>query len=107
MFNNNKNRIVVGQIAWMSVFMFVVFPIDINDNRRHVHVFYRGKRDQECAAKFWIEANGEKCIEIAYSKLSAKENEAIMKALDKNWDFINEQIDKTFLGIKTESKRIK
>ena len=67
MFNNNKNRIVVGQIAWMSVFMFVVFPIDINDN----------------------------------------ENEAIMKALDKNWDFINEQIDKTFSGIKTESKRIK
>ena len=38
---------------------------------------------------------------------SAKENEAIMKALDKNWDFINEQIDKTFSGIKTESKRIK
>ena len=67
MFNNNKNRIVVGQIAWMSVFMFVVFPIDINDN----------------------------------------ENEAIMKELDKNWDFINEQIDKTFSGIKTESKRIK
>ena len=57
----------MGQIAWMSVFMFVVFPIDINDN----------------------------------------ENEAIMVALDKNWDFINEQIDKTFSGIKTESKRIK
>ena len=67
MFNNNENRILVGQIAWMSVFMFVVFPIDINDN----------------------------------------ENEAVMKALDKNWDFINEQIDKTFSGIKTESKRIK
>ncbi|WP_158215886.1 hypothetical protein [Prevotella sp. P5-92] len=57
----------MGQIAWMSVFMFVVFPIDINDN----------------------------------------ENEAIMKELDKNRDFINEQIDKTFSGIKTESKRIK
>ena len=57
----------MGQIAWMSVFMFVVFPIDINAN----------------------------------------ENEAIMKALDKNWDFINEQIDKTFSVIKTESKRIK
>ena len=44
---------------------------------------------------------------LTYSKLSAKENEAIMVALDKNWDFINEQIDKTFSGIKTESKRIK
>ena len=57
----------MGQIAWMSVFMFVVFFFFLNDN----------------------------------------ENEAIMKELDKNWDFINEQIDKTFSGIKTESKRIK
>ena len=81
--------------------------ININDNRRHVHIFYKGKRDQECAAKFWIEANGEKCIEIAYSKLSAKENEAIMKAIDKNWEFINDQIDKTFAGIKTVSKKLK
>ena len=64
-------------------------------------------KKRQCAAKFWIETNGEKCIEIAYSKLSAKENEAIMKALDKNWDFINEQTDKIFAGIKTESKRIK
>ena len=64
-------------------------------------------KKRQCAANFWIETNGEKCIEIAYSKLSAKEHEAIMKALDKNWDFINEQIDKIFSGIKTESKRIK
>lgn len=42
----------MGQIAWISVFMIVALPIDINDNRRHVHVFYRGKRDQECCAKF-------------------------------------------------------
>jgi len=87
--------------------MLVVFPIDINDNRRHVHVFYRGKRNQECIAKFWIEANGEKCIEIAYSKLSAKDNDAIMKALDNNWELINKQIDKTFAGIKTISKKLK
>ena len=40
-------------------------------------------------------------------RINDNENEAIMKALDKNWDFINEQIDKTFSGIKTESKRIK
>ena len=97
----------MGQIAWMSVFMFVVLPIDINDNRRHVHIFYKGKRDQECAAKFWIESNGKKCIEIAYSKLSAKENEAIMKAIDSNWEFINDQIDKIFAGIKTVSKKLK
>lgn len=97
----------MGQIAWLSVFMLVVLPIDINDNRRHVHIFYRGKRDQECVAKIWIESNGEKCIEIAYSSLTSKENEAIMNAIDRNWDFINTQIDKTFAGQKTISKKLK
>lgn len=43
-----------------------------------------------------------KCIEIAYSKLSTKENQEIMNAIDSNWDFINEQIDKTFAGKKFE-----
>ncbi len=97
----------MGQIAWISVFLIVVLPIDINDNRRHVHVFYRGKRNQECVAKFWIESNGEKNIEIAYSRLSAKENQEIMDAIDHNWDFINNQIEKTFAGQKTKSKKIK
>ncbi len=97
----------MGQIAWISVFMFVVLPIDINDNRRHIHVFYRGKREQECVAKFWIESNGKKCVEIAYSRLSAKENETIMQAIDSNWDLLNEQMDKIFAGVKTTSKRLK
>lgn len=87
--------------------MLVVLPIDINDNRRHVHIFYRGKRDQECVAKFWIESNGEKCIEVAYSSLTSKENENLIDAISNNWDFINEQIDKTFAGIKTTSKKLK
>lgn len=56
---------------------------------------------------FWIEANGKKCIEIAYSNLTTKENEALMKAIDNNWDFINKQIDKTFAGEKTTSKKLK
>ena len=87
--------------------MLVILPIDINDNRRHVHVFYRGKRDQECAAKYWIEKNGAKAIEVAYSKLSAKEDAMIMDAINRNWDFINSQIDKTFAGKKTINKNIK
>lgn len=97
----------MGQIAWLSVFMLVVLPIDINDNRRHVHVFYRGKRNQECLAKFWIEKDGVKCIEKAYSNLSSKEDAAIMNAIDNNWDFINEQITRTFAGHKTISRKIK
>ena len=30
-----------------------------------------------------------------------------MKAIDSNWEFINDQIDKIFAGIKTVSKNIK
>lgn len=97
----------MGQIAWLSIYMFVVLPIDANDNRRHVHIFYKGKRDQECVAKYWIESNGVKKIEIAYSKLSSKDNEVLMKAIDKNWEFINEQITKTFAGQKTTNKKLK
>ena len=72
-----------------------------------MHIFYRGKRNQECVAKIWIESNGEKHLEIAYTKLSPKENQAIMAAIDRNWDFINKQIDKTFAGEKTINKRLK
>ena len=97
----------MGQIAWISVYMLVILPIDINYNRRHVHVFYRGKRNQECVAKYWIEQNGTKAIEVAYSNLSVKEDAMIMDAIDRNWDFINSQIDKTFAGEKTIIKNIK
>ncbi len=30
-----------------------------------------------------------------------------MKAIDNNWEFINDQIKKTFAGIKTVSKKLK
>ena len=57
-------------------------------------------------AKIWIESNGQKCIEIAYSYLSAKENEMLIETIDSNWKFINEQISKTFKGEKTRVKNL-
>ena len=57
-------------------------------------------------AKIWIESDGKKCIEIAESTLSAKDNMMIMDAIDRNWEYINEQISKTFRGEKTELKNI-
>lgn len=97
----------MGQIAWISVYMFVVLPIDANDNRKHIHVFYKGKRDQECVAKFWIESHGRKSIEVSYSSLSPKENQLLIKAIDRNWEFIMKQIEKAFLGQKTIIKKLK
>ena len=60
----------------------------------------------ESVAKIWIESDGAKCIEIAESKLSAKDNKMIVEAIDRNWDYINEQITKTFKGEKTTMKNI-
>lgn len=68
----------MGQLAWIDVYMLVALPIDVNDNRRHVHIFYRNKRKQKCVAKIWIEKHGEKCIEVDYSSLTQRENERLI-----------------------------
>ena len=85
----------------MRMFLLVSIPTDVNDNRRHVHVFRKGGRHLHSVAKIWIERNGEKCVEIAMSELSAKDNQMIIDAIDRHWEFINNQITKTFNGEKT------
>ena len=94
----------MGQLAFLKMFLLVSIPTDINDNRRHVHIFKKGTRHLTSIAKIWIESNGNKCIEIAYSGLTAKENEMLLSAIDKHWEFINDQISRTFRGEKTKVK---
>ena len=96
----------MGQLAFLKSFILVNVSLDANDNRRHVHVFCKGKRHLKSVAKIWIEANGEKCVEIAESTLSAKENNMLVEAIDRHWEFINEQITKTFRGEKPRPKNI-
>ena len=91
----------MGQLAFLRMFLLVSIPTDVNDNRRHVHVFRKGGRHLHSVAKIWIERNGEKCVEIAMSELSAKDNQMIIDAIDRHWEFINNQITKTFNGEKT------
>ena len=64
---------IMGQLAFLKMFILVAISLDINDNRRHVHVFMKGKRHQHSLAKIWIEKNGRPCVEIAESELSAKQ----------------------------------
>ncbi len=92
---------LMGQLAFLKAFILVAMSIDANDNRRHVHVFQKGQRRLKSVAKIWIESNGEKCIEIAESTLSAKENKMLVDAIDRHWEYINEQITITFRGEKT------
>ena len=96
----------MGQLAFLKMFILVAISLDINDNRRHVHVFYKGKRHQHSLAKIWIEKNGVQCVEIAESELSARENETLVAAINRHWEFINKQITKVFNGEKTISINI-
>ena len=96
----------MGQLAFLKMFILVAISLDVNDNRRHVHVFIKGKRHQHSLAKIWIEKNGKQCVEIAESELSAKDNEMLVSAINRHWESINEQITKTFNGEKTVSINI-
>ena len=96
----------MGQLAFLRMFILVAISLDVNDNRRHVHVFLKGKRHQHSVAKIWIEKNGEPCVEIAESELSAKDNEILLAAISRHWKIINDQITKVFNGEKTISINI-
>ena len=96
----------MGQLAFLKMFILVEISLDVNDNRRHVHVFKKGMRHQHSLAKIWIEKNGEQCVEIAESELSAKDNEMLIVAINNHWEFINKQITKVFNGEKTVSINI-
>ena len=89
--------------------MLVSIPVDKYENRRHVHVFPRlkGARGKHSVAKVWLESNGVKQVEVHESTLSTKENELLVKIIDDNWEYINEQITKSFEGKKTQPKEIK
>ena len=57
--------------------------------------------------KIWIEENGLKKIEIAWSELNAAEEAEVLKAIDDHWDELNKLIDDVFAGKKIQIKRIK
>ena len=46
-------------------------------------------------------------IEVAWSELTASEEQMIIKAIDERWDEINRLIDQVFDGKKIHVKRIK
>ena len=81
----------MGKLMLLLCFILSVFPADAT----------------ETVAKIWIEKNGEKNIEIAWSELTADEEAEILKAIDDNWEELNKLIDQVFDGKKIHIKRIK
>ena len=103
----------MGQLALLYLFLrayvLVSIPVDKYENRRHVHVFPRlkGARGKYSVAKIWFESHGQKQVEIYESSLSSKENDLLLMIIDDNWEYINEQMTKSFNGEKTHPKEIK
>ena len=100
----------MGKLMLLLCFILSVFPADATENRRHIHVVRRGSKKShrvDTVAKIWIEQNGEKKIEIAWSELTADEEAEILKAIDNHWEELNQLIDDVFAGKKIQIKRIK
>ena len=100
----------MGKLALILCFILSVFPADANENRRHIHVVKRGRKNShrgQTVAKIWIEENGQKKIEVAWSELSSSEESEIIAAIDKHWDELNQKIDDVFAGKKIRIKKIK
>lgn len=100
----------MGKLMFLLYFILSVFPADATENRRHIHVVRRGSKKShrgDTVAKVWIEENGQKKIEIAWSELTSSEEEEVIKAIDEHWDELNRLIDDVFAGKKIRIKRIK
>ena len=100
----------MDKLAFILRFILSVFPADVQENRRHIHVVRRGDKKShrgDTVAKIWIEESGRKKIEIAWSELSKTDEVVILKAIDENWDELNRKIDEVFSGKKVRIKRIK
>ena len=100
----------MGKLMLLMYFILSVFPADVTENRRHIHVVRRGSKKSHrgnTVAKIWIEENGQKKIEVAWSELNADEETVILKAIDEHWKELNQLIDDVFAGKKIQIKRIK
>ena len=95
----------MGKLAIILCFILSVFPADATENRRHIHVVRPGSKRShrgQTVAKIWIEENGEKKIEIAWSELSSNEERDILLAIDEHWEELNRSIDDVFAGKKIQ-----
>lgn len=99
----------MGKLAVILCLILSVFPADACENRRHIHVIRRGSKKSHrgnTVAKIWIEKDGKKDIEIAWSELSSDELSVILEVIDKHWEEFNQMISDIFDGKKIRIKRI-
>ena len=100
----------MGKLALFLCYILSVFPADAFENRRHIHIILRGSKQSHrghTVANIWIEENGRKKIEIAWSELMTAEEKEILNIIDVNWEELNQRIDDVFAGRKIKVKKLK
>lgn len=53
----------MGQLGFLKMFLIVSIPSDVNDNRRHVHIFCKGQRHAQSVAKYGLKVMGSKILQ--------------------------------------------
>ncbi len=77
---------------------------DIYERRKHVHVT-DSPFTKIC--KFWIEKNGRRQIDLDYNKgFKQKEINVILEHINKNIDYIEEQLNNFYNGKRIINKKI-
>lgn len=93
----------MGKIAEFLTFYFYTLRGDEKENRLHIHISKKKKGKKYHLAKIWLESNGEKDIQVAYNLgIDERKLKKIIAFLDKNYNKIVKNIDKTYKGFKTE-----
>ena len=94
----------MGKILSYLRFIVLVFSTDINENRRHVHVTNASFTK---LAKFWIEKNGVRSIELCDGgKFTGRELREARQLILDNISYIEEQLHLFYEGNRINHKKI-
>lgn len=85
---------------WLTVYYLATLPNDTMRERLHIHVVKPHAHSFEVLAKIWIESNGNKQIEVAYSNLPSKLLSKLLTDLEDNWELVMQQVKAALGGAK-------
>ena len=84
----------VPKLLIIQKFIFLLFSVDINENRRHIHVEIR-KGHKRKLAKFWLVPKVEM---FDKGNLTDKEIKEAEKLIHENYELLIMQIERFFKG---------
>ena len=88
-------------LIYKNIWIFIFYPTDIYENRKHVHV---GKKDTLSLCKIWIE----KKVEISEAgDLTLKQQKEVLSIAKKYHEVLIEQWDKFMSGNEIKVIKIK